>query len=158
MTVSAERFEDIVERCRIRLYQVNDASRRTKEATRSAGRWLAEIQKRIPQENWLSWLRGEGISERHAYILLEAGKLEEKSVTPAPRREWRKLYLVRLIVQQRALCGICGNRLPIDEHQIHIDHKVPISRGGMDWPENLQATCAPCNLRKGSREIVTNDR
>ncbi len=34
---------------------------------------------------------------------------------------------------------------------LHIDHVVPVSRGGLTEPENLQTLCAPCNLRKGNR-------
>ena len=61
---------------------------------------------------------------------------------------YRKL-LVRLIVRQRALCALCGNLLPEDPADIHIDHVVPVARGGSSDPENLQAVCAACNLRKG---------
>ena len=51
---------------------------------------------------------------------------------------------------QGGLCGICGDSLPEDEAEIHVDHIVPVSRGGGDGRENLQATHAFCNLSKGA--------
>ena len=32
----------------------------------------------------------------------------------------------------------------------HVDHMVPLSRGGSNWPHNLQLLCPPCNLSKGA--------
>lgn len=33
----------------------------------------------------------------------------------------------------------------------HVDHRTPIRYGGTDDPSNLQASCASCNLGKGTR-------
>jgi 5-methylcytosine-specific restriction endonuclease McrA len=32
----------------------------------------------------------------------------------------------------------------------HVDHIVPVIRGGSDDPENLRASCAACNLARGA--------
>ena len=62
-------------------------------------------------------------------------------------RDIKEMY-----VKQRGLCVYCDE--PLDE--FHIDHRVAISRGGSNWPGNLQLTCVFCNLSKrdGDRPIT----
>ena len=50
---------------------------------------------------------------------------------------------------QRGKCWYCGTDL--SKTGEHIDHRVPLSRGGSNWPENLVLTCPKCNLSKGSK-------
>jgi 5-methylcytosine-specific restriction endonuclease McrA len=35
-----------------------------------------------------------------------------------------------------------------EEQSYHIDHMIPLSRGGSNWPSNLQLLCPRCNLSK----------
>lgn len=45
------------------------------------------------------------------------------------------------------ICGICGD--PIwDLADMHLDHKVPISEGGLDCRDNMRCTHAKCNLSR----------
>ena len=67
------------------------------------------------------------------------------------RAESYRKFLVPQIVRQGALCALCQRRLPEDATDIHIDHIVPLARGGTSELENLQAVCAGCNMRKGTR-------
>lgn len=46
------------------------------------------------------------------------------------------------------LCYICGG--PYE----HIDHVIPLSRGGTNWPANLRPMCAEHNLIKGAKSLV----
>ena len=32
----------------------------------------------------------------------------------------------------------------------HVDHVIPLARGGTNWPANLRPACASCNLSKGA--------
>lgn len=50
--------------------------------------------------------------------------------------------------RQGGLCYWCGNSLSKD---YHVDHIIPLSRGGSNWPENLAISCPTCNLSKGSK-------
>lgn len=46
---------------------------------------------------------------------------------------------------------LCGADLTV---AWHIDHIVPISRGGTNWPHNIQLLCPPCNLDKGAKTMT----
>ena len=50
--------------------------------------------------------------------------------------------------QCRCLCGVSFKKA-----KPTIDHKTPLSRGGSNWPRNLQWLCQPCNDSKGSKTM-----
>lgn len=56
-----------------------------------------------------------------------------------------------LLRRQRGLCPVCRASL---KHGYHIDHITPISRGGTNWPTNLQCLCPTCNLRKSAKDPI----
>lgn len=53
-----------------------------------------------------------------------------------------------LLRSQKLQCWWCGEKLG---KVYHIDHRVPLSRGGTDAPENLCITCPTCNLSKNNK-------
>lgn len=53
-------------------------------------------------------------------------------------------------IRDNYTCQCCGKYMP-DEVGLHIDHIVPVSRGGKSILSNLQVLCDKCNLRKGNR-------
>lgn len=66
-------------------------------------------------------------------------------------RRWRQLRAY-VLQRDRHRCqipkgtGICG------EHATHVDHIVPLADGGPKWePSNCRASCAPCNLSRGTQ-------
>ncbi len=48
-------------------------------------------------------------------------------------------------------CAIC--RIDV-RRRFHMDHIVPLARGGTHEPRNLQLLCPPCNLSKSSRDPI----
>ena len=44
-------------------------------------------------------------------------------------------------------CVECGARKD-DGATLHVDHKIPVSKGGTDELDNLQTLCSDCNLNK----------
>jgi 5-methylcytosine-specific restriction endonuclease McrA len=50
-----------------------------------------------------------------------------------------------LFVQQRGRCIYCNVKLG---KGYHVDHVVPLIKGGSNWPSNLQLTCDKCNNHK----------
>lgn len=48
------------------------------------------------------------------------------------------------------VCYICGT--PVWQGvNLHMDHVIPIARGGLHCAENLRPACGPCNQRKATR-------
>ena len=68
------------------------------------------------------------------------------------RRTWggRRTQRIRarILARDRCTCQHCGRTLP--PAQLHVDHITPRMMGGTNHPDNLQALCATCNLRKGN--------
>lgn len=46
-------------------------------------------------------------------------------------------------------CYLCGCELK--GRDFHLEHKIPLIRGGSHTPSNLAAACADCNLSKGKK-------
>jgi 5-methylcytosine-specific restriction endonuclease McrA len=59
------------------------------------------------------------------------------------RRITRKAVLAR----DGWACQYCGS----SKHSLTVDHVIPRSRGGESVWENIVASCAPCNRKKGNR-------
>jgi 5-methylcytosine-specific restriction endonuclease McrA len=49
-------------------------------------------------------------------------------------------------------CYLCGT-VVWEGVNLHMDHVVPIARGGVHCAENLRPTCATCNLKKHARTL-----
>ena len=53
-----------------------------------------------------------------------------------------------LLNQTGGHCAYCGTECADD---YHVDHMIPLSRGGSNGPENLCIACPSCNLRKNAK-------
>jgi hypothetical protein len=50
-----------------------------------------------------------------------------------------------LMTRQKGICFYCDRSI---RRRYHIDHFIPVSRGGTHWPTNLRLACQPCNRVK----------
>ena len=69
----------------------------------------------------------------------------------------RKITRKAVLARDSWTCQYCGTRKP----SLTVDHVIPRSRGGKSVWENIVASCATCNRRKGShlpREIKMHPR
>jgi hypothetical protein len=62
-----------------------------------------------------------------------------------PPETW---HIIRTIILERDgyVCQYCGNT-----HRLHVDHKIPLIRGGSNGFANLVTSCGPCNQSKGPK-------
>jgi len=97
----------------------------------------------------------------------------QPSTLPSPSLEYNKKYRVAILKRDKYTCQYCGIRFQkvslrglIEEDTglkfaATIDHIIPMSQGGTDYPSNLRACCTPCNSHKGTRpanEIIKENK
>ena len=78
----------------------------------------------------------------------------EKAASRAVRRErtvgtYSPEDVRRLSLSQGYACVTCRRDLRVVGY--HVDHIVPVSKGGLNVASNIQLLCPRCNLRKGAR-------
>ncbi len=59
----------------------------------------------------------------------------------------RKITRKAVLARDAYTCQYCGR----ETHGLTVDHVIPRSRGGESVWENIVASCAPCNRKKGNR-------
>lgn len=61
--------------------------------------------------------------------------------------------ITRIFEHQRGLCVNCHTKLfKSGKQKFHVDHIIPLAKGGSNWPSNLQCLCPTCNLSKGAKD------
>lgn len=63
---------------------------------------------------------------------------------------------VRAIFEkQQGLCANCIEKLfKSGKQKFHVDHIMPLARGGSNWPYNIQCLCPTCNLSKNAKDPI----
>lgn len=74
-------------------------------------------------------------------------KNQRRLMTPSLRK--------KIMIRDNYTCQICGKYMP-DEVGLHIDHIMPIARGGKTIESNLRVLCSKCNGSKGSKVPYTH--
>lgn len=66
------------------------------------------------------------------------------------KTDWKRVQKV-IYARDGGICMKCGKEVSKDN--FHVDHIVPVSKGGDEWDlENLELSCPECNLKKGAKE------
>lgn len=68
------------------------------------------------------------------------------------RRLMTKQLRKEIMERDHYTCQECGKYMP-DEVGLHIDHIIPVSKGGKTVASNLRVLCSKCNGRKGARKL-----
>lgn len=104
-----------------------------------------------------------GNSGQESAIELNTPTLEALSATLVDKIRWTKsaagqraLMTTKLRGQikerDKYACLNCGVSISVEPHLLlEVDHIIPVSRGGLSVPENLQTLCWKCNRSKGAK-------
>lgn len=106
-----------------------------------------------------------GNSSQTSNVVLNTRTLEALSATLVEKIRWAKsaagqraLMTTKLRGQIKArdnhTCVYCRVSLAAEPHLLlEVDHILPVSKGGLSVPENLQTLCWKCNRAKGSKVL-----
>ena len=111
---------------------------------RNKFRWAPSWQDAFGKDEWQTLLSVHYFCPWHhqARHFLTAHKLEkvERNV-PAGMK-------VKILDRDKRTCQACGAKAP--EVKLHVDHRMPLSRGGTNDESNLWTLCEECNLGKAA--------
>ena len=63
----------------------------------------------------------------------------------------RRSHLRKSYLRAGGICCICGEHVPPDEASL--EHLVPLSRGGLNVPENFGMSHKRCNSKRGNQPL-----
>jgi hypothetical protein len=110
-----------------------------------SGRWVAGYGGPRPQ--WPGSRGGSGsVREALKFVAIQARFAYGKPVRKGSAR-------LRFAALERSgfACVYCGRKPP--EVELHVDHVIPVAKGGSNELHNLVAACRDCNLGKHAKEL-----
>jgi 5-methylcytosine-specific restriction endonuclease McrA len=136
-------------------YQKRRYARLDKEAKRKALRdWRRKNPDKVLEMGRRSYVKNP---KRHVARALRWAKNNPEAMSAARDRRramelqaegvYTKEDVRRLLQQNGRVCFYCSTTLA----KFHIDHFIPLSRGGSNGPDNLRLSCPSCNYSKGAK-------
>lgn len=83
-------------------------------------------------------------------ILCRLARHKRRARIKANGGELSKDITVKLLLFQKGRCRIC--KIKLVGVKYHLDHIVPIAKGGLNVDGNIQLLCQKCNQSKGSKD------
>lgn len=77
---------------------------------------------------------------------------KRKIIKKKPRFLKKKIRFL-VFERDRFTCQYCGRKPNCDDVILHVDHIIPVKKGGSDDMSNLVTSCSSCNLGKSARLI-----
>ena len=94
---------------------------------------------------WLSLIEYIGLLDvTISFGVLWTSTVKQKDVS---KRNVPAKVRVQVLDRDNSTCQLCGATIA-DGVKLHVDHIVPLSKGGTNELDNLQTLCQDCNLGK----------
>lgn len=90
-------------------------------------------------------LHEQNIAKRQAWQSTREYQMNEE------RRRMTPTLRYQILNRDHYRCVVCGRSAKEDHVKLHVDHIIPVSKGGKTVPENLQTLCEDCNLGKSDK-------
>ena len=109
-----------------------------------------------------------GWMKKHPECARRAGRryavlhLDRREDLAAQRRAKQRGVTVEKVMRSlvferdRGRCHLCGKKVPA--RRWHLDHLIPLAKGGAHSYKNVAVSCARCNLKKGVGRLPTQLR
>jgi len=126
-------------------------------------------QKANPEKSAASKKKWKTINREHVRAVDREWERRNPELMAAKRQKRRarlagaegfhtKNDVLALMDLQGHKCAMCkcaiSMRPKSDQKKSHVDHIVPLSLGGSNWPSNLQMLCYSCNSSKGPKHPI----
>lgn len=119
-----------------------------------------EKNREYVRERWLSWVDKNREQKNEKARLARRRRLPQarakQRIQMSKRRAQTRqaggtptVTIAELHEKQRGRCWWCNKK--VEAANTHLDHRIPLSRGGTNDDSNLVLACAPCNLSKHSK-------
>lgn len=132
-----EKDPEAAKECRRRYQErnrdhLNQKNREWRQANRESHRRSKANYRNANRERHRAW--------SNSYRSKKAGQLGE----------WKlpEVQFINLLFETYPYCYYCSCSL---SEGYHIEHKNPLSRGGLHEPRNIRLSCGSCNVRKGNK-------
>lgn len=93
----------------------------------------------------VQWMRNNRHARRNIIMRRRARIRGNKDSVGVQERDWR-----RLVARYKGRCAYCQRKPDV----LHMDHIVPIARGGRHGIGNIIPACGDCNHSKGSKLLM----
>jgi len=96
-------------------------------------------------------------NKRREYFATDAGRATHRRYTQTRVAREKSAFVEvvcpkSLYLEQGGICYLCDGHFEFKD--MHCDHVMPLSKGGLHEKKNCKMACRTCNLKKGAKVVI----